>query len=73
MDDLVIVDCQYDFIDGTLACGHSHEAVAELVRFINSHPVRCLYTSAQPIQWFFQGEWRHLACSLCGRHERGRT
>lgn len=45
MDDLVIVDCQYDFIDGTLACGHSHEAVAELVRFINSHPVRCLYTS----------------------------
>lgn len=45
MDDLVIVDCQYDFIDGTLACGHSHEAVEELVRFINSHDVRCLYTS----------------------------
>lgn len=45
MDDLVIVDCQYDFIDGTLACGHSHEAVEELVRFMNSHDVRCLYTS----------------------------
>ena len=26
MDDLIIVDCQYDFIDGTLACSHSHEA-----------------------------------------------
>nr|WP_302707658.1 isochorismatase family protein [uncultured Dialister sp.] len=45
MDDLVIVDCQYDFIDGTLACGHSHEAVEELVTFMNSHLVRCLYTS----------------------------
>lgn len=45
MDDLVIVDCQYDFIDGTLACGHSHEAVEALVRFINASPVRCLYTS----------------------------
>ncbi|WP_297023028.1 isochorismatase family protein [uncultured Dialister sp.] len=45
MDDLVIVDCQYDFIDGTLACGHSHEAVKELVDFMNSHEVRALYTS----------------------------
>ena len=45
MDDLVIVDCQYDFIDGTLACGHSHEAVKELVDFMNSHKVRALYTS----------------------------
>ena len=45
MDDLVIVDCQYDFIDGTLACGHSHEAVEKLVRFVNCHPVRVLYTS----------------------------
>ena len=42
MDDLVIVDCQYDFIDGTLACGHSHEAVRELVDFMNSHEVRAL-------------------------------
>ena len=45
MDDLIIVDCQYDFIDGTLACKHSYEAVQYLIQFINSHPVRCLYTS----------------------------
>ncbi len=25
MDSLVIVDCQYDFIDGSLACSGSHE------------------------------------------------
>ena len=45
MDDIVIVDCQYDFIDGSLACQHSHEAVQQLVDFINHHEVRCLYTS----------------------------
>ena len=45
MNDLIIVDCQYDFIEGSLACGHSHEAVKYLVDFINSHDVRCLYTS----------------------------
>lgn len=45
MDDIVIVDCQYDFIDGSLACRHSREAVQQLVDFINHHEVRCLYTS----------------------------
>lgn len=45
MDSLVIVDCQYDFIDGSLACAHSHEAVAAIVDFVNSHDVQCLYTS----------------------------
>lgn len=45
MDSLVIVDCQYDFIDGTLACEHSREAVACLIRFMNSHDVKALYTS----------------------------
>ena len=37
MDSLVIVDCQYDFIDGSLACSGSHEAVAYLINFINRH------------------------------------
>lgn len=45
VDDLIIVDCQYDFIDGSLACQHSKEAVEYLVDFINTHPVRALYTS----------------------------
>jgi nicotinamidase/pyrazinamidase len=45
MDDLIIVDCQADFIDGSLACQHSHEAVDWLVHFANTHDVRVLYTS----------------------------
>lgn len=45
MDSLVIVDCQYDFIDGSLACSGSHEAVAYLIDFINRHEVEVLYTS----------------------------
>lgn len=45
MDDLILVDCQHDFIDGTLACAHGAEAVAALVQFLNAHAVRALYTS----------------------------
>lgn len=45
MDSLVIVDCQYDFIDGSLACSGSHEAVAYLINFINRHEMEVLYTS----------------------------
>ncbi len=46
MSDLLVVDCQYDFIDGTLACGHSVEAVNNIVAFINSHPDIKVYYSA---------------------------
>ncbi len=45
MDDVIVVDCQYDFIDGSLACHHSHEAVKGLIDFINAHDVHALYTS----------------------------
>lgn len=45
MEHLVVVDCQYDFIDGSLACAHSHEAVKYLVDFINTHDVVVDYTS----------------------------
>ena len=44
MDSLVIVDCQYDFIEGTLACLHSREAVSYLIQFINTHDVKAFYT-----------------------------
>lgn len=44
MDSLVIVDCQYDFIEGTLACLHSREAVSCLIQFINTHDVKAFYT-----------------------------
>lgn len=39
MDSLVVVDCQYDFIEGTLACQKGREAVRYLVEFINTHKV----------------------------------
>lgn len=45
MEHLIVVDCQYDFIDGSLACAHSHEAVKYLVDFINSRDVVVDYTS----------------------------
>ena len=34
----LVVDMLYDFIDGSLACGHSEEAVEEVVKYINEHP-----------------------------------
>jgi len=45
MDSLVIVDCQHDFIDGSLACGHGAEAVTRIIDFLNTHEVKALYTS----------------------------
>ncbi|MBR1671830.1 MAG: isochorismatase family protein [Fretibacterium sp.] len=43
---LLVVDCQYDFIDGTLACEGSGEAVEKSVAYINAHPdVKVLYSS----------------------------
>lgn len=35
---LLVVDCQHDFIDGTLACGGAEEAVEAIAAFINEHP-----------------------------------
>ena len=46
MKDILVVDCQYDFIDGSLACGHSEEAVKNIVEFINSNPDAQVYYSA---------------------------
>lgn len=45
MEDLIIVDCQNDFIDGTLACAHGQEAVENLIAFMNTHDVRVRYSS----------------------------
>ena len=46
MKDILVVDCQYDFIDGTLACAHSFEAVKNIIAFINSHPDARVFYSA---------------------------
>ena len=45
MDDLLMVDCQNDFIDGSLACLHAKEAVRYLISFADSHDVRAFYTA----------------------------
>ena len=44
--EILVVDCQYDFIDGTLACGHSEEAVKNIISFINANPDAKIYYSA---------------------------
>ena len=44
--DILVVDCQYDFIDGSLACGHSLEAVENIINLINSQPEAKIFYSA---------------------------
>ncbi len=44
--EILVVDCQYDFIDGTLACGHSEEAVKNIIAFINKNPRAKIFYSA---------------------------
>ena len=34
----VVVDVLYDFIDGSLACQYTEEAIGESIKYINSHP-----------------------------------
>ena len=46
MKEILVVDCQYDFIDGSLACGHSEEAVKNIIAFINANPGAKVYYSA---------------------------
>ena len=46
MKDILVVDCQYDFIDGSLACGHSEEAVKNIIAFINARPDAKVFYSA---------------------------
>ena len=46
MKEILVVDCQYDFIDGTLACGHAEEAVKNIIKFINDNPDAKVYYSA---------------------------
>lgn len=43
---LVVIDCQHDFVDGSLACRGAEEACARLTRFINLLPELRVYYSA---------------------------
>jgi len=42
---LIVVDCQYDFIDGSLACINAENAVAEIIGYINENPGLNVYYS----------------------------
>lgn len=42
---LIVVDCQYDFIDGSLACINAENAVAENIDYINKNPGLNVYYS----------------------------
>lgn len=44
--DILVVDCQYDFIDGSLACAHSLEAIENIITLINSKPDAKIFYSA---------------------------
>lgn len=35
---ILVIDCVYDFIDGSLACKHAEEAVQNIIQYINEHP-----------------------------------
>lgn len=41
---IIVVDCQFDFIYGSLACEKSEDAVRRIVRYINSNNVMPLYS-----------------------------
>ena len=42
---LIVVDCQYDFIDGSLACINAENAVKNIIDFINENPKLNVYYS----------------------------
>lgn len=44
MKTLIVVDCQNDFISGSLACLNAEEAVEYIVKYINDNDVRVVYS-----------------------------
>ena len=45
-DVLIVVDCQYDFIDGSLACENAENAVKNIIEYINNNNNLKVYYSA---------------------------
>lgn len=41
---MIIIDCQFDFVYGSLACQRAEDAVRRIIRFINSNEVEPLYS-----------------------------
>ncbi|MCR3955605.1 MAG: isochorismatase family protein [Gudongella sp.] len=44
MKSLIVVDCQYDFIDGSLACENAENAVKSITRYINENNPTVYYS-----------------------------
>lgn len=44
MKSLIIVDCQYDFIDGSLACENAENAVNRIIQYLNLNDTRVHYS-----------------------------
>jgi nicotinamidase/pyrazinamidase len=41
---MIVIDCQFDFIYGSLACQRAEDAVRRIVRYINSNEVEPFYS-----------------------------
>lgn len=76
---LLVVDCQYDFIDGSLACEGADDAVSAAIAFLNARPdMPALYSADwhSPENRSFDrngGIWPpHCVAGECGSriHER---
>ena len=66
MKTLLVVDCQYDFIYGTLACQHAPQAIKTIIQFINHYQ--------EPLQvLFLQGRWRSQLMHLTIYPNAGKT
>ena len=44
MKSLIVVDCQYDFIDGSLACENAENAVSEIIQYLNENEIKAYYS-----------------------------
>lgn len=44
-DALIVVDCQYDFIDGALACENAENAVNNIIEYINNNNLKVCYSA----------------------------
>lgn len=55
--EILVVDCQYDFINGSLACENSEEAVKGIIALINANPDAKVYYSAD---WHSDNHFNHI-------------
>lgn len=60
MNVLIVVDCQYDFIDGALACENAENAVKNIIEYINVND-----NKNNNLKVFYSADWHNLGhCSF---------